>query len=142
MGHMNGGVVLESFAERLQEERKRLQLSQDELGALAGVSRKSQSGYEVGARYPDAGYLLSLFKAGIDVCYLLTGNRTGTSSLNSKEEGLLLIDAFEVVSKRLKKHDVSLEKRKEAAWLLYKIYKENETPDEQMVESVINLIEF
>lgn len=133
---------MSSFAYRLQEERKRLNLNQEAFGALARVSRTAQSNYELGLRVPDVTYLQAIESEGVDVCYLLTGNRTGTSSLNSKEEGLLLIDAFEVVSKRLKKHDVSLEKRKEAAWLLYKIYKENETPDEQMVESVINLIEF
>jgi hypothetical protein len=51
------------------------------------------------------------------------------------------IDAYEVVCKKLKKYDVSLEKRKEAAWLLYQIYKENDSPDEKMIESVINLLD-
>ncbi|XVN73919.1 hypothetical protein AAEX37_00995 [Oligella sp. MSHR50489EDL] len=132
---------MNSFAVRLQEERKRLNINQEAFGALAGVSRTAQSNYELGLRTPDITYLEAIKSSGVDICYLLTGNKTAAGTINSKVEGMLLMDAFDVVSKRLKKHDVSLEKRKEAAWLLYQIYKENEMLDEQMVESVINLLE-
>ncbi len=62
--------------ERLQEERKRLALTQQELADLCGVGARSQRNYESGERMPDATYLAALAAAGADVLYVLTGNRS------------------------------------------------------------------
>ncbi|QXZ10257.1 helix-turn-helix domain-containing protein [Comamonas sp. Y33R10-2] len=64
------------FFERLREERKRLGLSQTELGELGGVSKNAQSNYETGSRLPDVGYLVALKSGGVDIAYLLSGDRS------------------------------------------------------------------
>lgn len=72
-----------SFGERLREERERIGLNQDKFGELGGVNRNSQANYEKGTRKPDAAYLAAVAAEGVDVLYVLTGQRTP-----GKEEGL------------------------------------------------------
>lgn len=72
-----------SLGERLRAERERLGLSQEEFGRAGGVNRNSQANYEKGSRNPDAAYLASIAEVGVDVLYVLTGQRTP-----SREEGL------------------------------------------------------
>ena len=62
---------------RLREERERLGLSQEALGAVGGVRKQAQHLYESGARKPDMDYLTAVASAGVDVLYVLTGQRTG-----------------------------------------------------------------
>lgn len=59
--------------ERLAEERKRLRLTQAALGALGGVTKKTQLGYEKGLSSPTADYLQRISSAGVDVAFVLTG---------------------------------------------------------------------
>lgn len=70
-----------SFQVRLKEERKRIGLSQIELGQFGGVNKFSQSNYENGKRSPDARYLQGIASAGIDVGYVLTGKRYDVGQL-------------------------------------------------------------
>jgi len=65
-----------NFSERLVEERKRLGLNQEDFGAIAGVAKHSQLNYEKGTRIPDARYLIAIGERGVDVGYLLSGNRS------------------------------------------------------------------
>jgi len=58
------------------EERKRLYLTQEELGARGGVRQQSQYLYEKGERKPDSGYLAAVAAAGVDVLYVVTGVRS------------------------------------------------------------------
>ncbi len=67
---------MSGLGERLREERKRLGLSQADFGALGGVKANAQGKYEADERSPDAEYLTGLSAAGVDVLYLLTGQRT------------------------------------------------------------------
>ena len=62
---------------RLREERERLGLSQEALGVVGGVRKQAQHLYESGARKPDMDYLTAVASAGVDVLYVLTGQRTG-----------------------------------------------------------------
>lgn len=64
-----------SIGDRLREERDRLLLSQHILASKAGVSRMSQVNYESGKRSPDANYLKEVAAVGVDVTYVVTGNR-------------------------------------------------------------------
>jgi transcriptional regulator with XRE-family HTH domain len=66
---------MDTFHERLQEERKRLGLSQSEFGEAGGVQKRAQINYESGERQPDALYLQRLTTIGVDVLYVLTGKR-------------------------------------------------------------------
>lgn len=60
---------------RLKEERLRLGFSQTKLGELCGVKISAQQRYEKGIRKPDASYLMSAHRIGIDVEYVVTGVR-------------------------------------------------------------------
>ncbi len=60
---------------RLKEERERLSLSQNQMAAIAGVTGRSQQNYESGKRAPDSNYLAALSQAGVDVLYIITGER-------------------------------------------------------------------
>ena len=63
--------------ERLQAERKKMQLNQEQMAKLGGVSKRSYCHYEAGERVPDANFLAAIASAGADVGYILTGNRAG-----------------------------------------------------------------
>lgn len=56
-------------------ERQRIGLSQEALGAHASVSKFTQLNYEKGKRSPDSNYLEAISKAGVDVLYVITGQR-------------------------------------------------------------------
>jgi len=50
-------------------------MNQVDFGALGSVTKSAQLNYEKGERSPDADYLMALIPHGIDVHYLLTGER-------------------------------------------------------------------
>lgn len=64
-----------SFCERLRAERTRLGLNQTDFAALAGVTKKTQMLYEAGDRAPDTHYLTAVTQAGVDMYYLITGQK-------------------------------------------------------------------
>lgn len=66
---------MSTIGERLREERERLGLSQTAFGARGGVLKQAQLKYEQGTRMPDAAYLAAVAAHGVDVTYVLTGNR-------------------------------------------------------------------
>ncbi|MCT7309711.1 helix-turn-helix domain-containing protein [Ralstonia sp. CHL-2022] len=68
-----------SIAKRLREERKRLGLTQERFGAKGGVGKLAQLNYEKGERSPDAEYLAALTQIGVDVSYVLTGERVAVA---------------------------------------------------------------
>lgn len=80
---------MKEFGTRLREERIRLGLDQEGFGLLGGVKKNAQSNYENGLRKPDSDYLAGIAAAGVDVLYVLTGNRTPVSDLSSKESALV-----------------------------------------------------
>lgn len=63
------------IGERLKEERERLGLSQTDFAARAGASKNTQYNYEKGERSPDANYLAAAAAEGVDVLYVVTGER-------------------------------------------------------------------
>lgn len=79
---------MNSFGDRLREERKRLELSQDAMAAAGGVQRLSQINYEAGKRSPDWDYLALVAAAGVDVQYVLTG-KVSSAELSADEDELL-----------------------------------------------------
>lgn len=79
---------MEKFGARLKEERKRLGLKQAQLAELAATTNVAQSRYESGDRSPDWGYLSAIASAGVDVLYVLTGQRD-TSTLSPDEADLV-----------------------------------------------------
>ncbi|MDF0732337.1 helix-turn-helix transcriptional regulator [Pseudomonas entomophila] len=79
------------IGERLKEERERLCLNQTEFAARAGASKNTQYNYEKGERSPDANYLIAAAGHGVDVLYVLTGERKRevSGSLTASEANVL-----------------------------------------------------
>lgn len=66
---------METFGDRLREERRRLGLTQTEFAAISGQKKQSQVRYESGERSPDGNYFAALARADVDIMYVLTGTR-------------------------------------------------------------------
>jgi transcriptional regulator with XRE-family HTH domain len=64
-----------NIGERLREERIRLGFNQADFAAFAGVAKTSQFNYEKGDRSPDAVYLAAVAEKGVDVLYVVIGQR-------------------------------------------------------------------
>ena len=79
------------IGDRLKEERLRLGLNQSDFAALAQVTKNSQLNYEKGDRSPDAEYLAAVAGAGVDVLYVVTGERkpTQAESISAEEAALI-----------------------------------------------------
>lgn len=60
---------------RLREERERLGLSQPKFAELAGTTKQTLFSWETGKTAPDGFQLAALAAAGVDVLYVLTGER-------------------------------------------------------------------
>lgn len=73
---------MNSFCDRLKEERIRLGINQAEFAERTGVQRRAQVNYESGDRFPDAKYLGLASEVGVDVQYLVSGKRSGCNVLN------------------------------------------------------------
>lgn len=74
--------------ERLREERERLGFNQTDFAAIGGLTKLTQLNYEQNKRAPDSVYLAAIAKAGADVQYIITGQRSG-ERLPSREAALL-----------------------------------------------------
>lgn len=68
--------MLQLFFERLREERERLGFTQDEMVEKTRVSKRSYCAYESGETAPSAKLLTALINIGMDVPFLLTGQRS------------------------------------------------------------------
>lgn len=94
---------IEDIGHRLQLDRKRLGLSQTEMGDVTGVSRAAQAGYEGGRSSPDVLYALKASAAGIDLDYVLTGKTSLEASIDKFDWTLAeeLMAAMHTVSDEL-----------------------------------------
>jgi len=82
---------MDSLGNRLREERERLGLSQEAFGEIGGVKKLAQRNYEKGNRQPDASYLTAVAAIGVDVMYVLTGQRVAPvqPALSRREAALV-----------------------------------------------------
>ncbi len=78
-----------SIGERLREERERLKMSQPVFGEIGGVQKRAQINYESDGRTPDAQYLQAISRIGVDVLYVLTGERSAAGALTPDERQML-----------------------------------------------------
>ncbi|HBO9342665.1 helix-turn-helix domain-containing protein [Pseudomonas aeruginosa] len=69
------GDHLSTIGERLREERERKGMNQSSFAEVGGVQKRAQINYEKDERHPDAAYLAAIAAAGVDVLYVLTGQR-------------------------------------------------------------------
>lgn len=91
-----------SMGERPKEERERLELNQTQMGAVGGVKKLAQIDYEKGLRFPSADYLVALVGAGVDVMYVLTGERLANLALSADEQQLLAMYEAAPLQKKMK----------------------------------------
>jgi transcriptional regulator with XRE-family HTH domain len=76
----------EEIGSRLQEERKRCGMTQNQLAEALGISKRTQANYESGSSDATASYLSNVaVQFNFDVPYILTGRRT-TLALDSLDE--------------------------------------------------------
>jgi len=68
--------LVTSIGGRLRAERLRLEMSQEAFGLIAGVTKQAQINYEKDHRHPDSRYLASMAGSGVDVLYVITGQRS------------------------------------------------------------------
>jgi transcriptional regulator with XRE-family HTH domain len=61
---------------RLREERERLGMNQDDFAATGGVGKRALIHYEKNERSPDTTFLSAVAAAGVDVLYVITGQRS------------------------------------------------------------------
>lgn len=82
---------MSDLGSRLKSERKRLDLSQQAFGAIGGVEANAQGKYESGERIPRSDYLAALGKHGVDVLYVLSGERApiALDTLNDTERAII-----------------------------------------------------
>lgn len=80
---------LDDFFVRLKEEREKTTLTAQEFAALGGAKRSTQFNYEKGAKFPGIDYLIKLYRAGVDINYIVTGKRSTADPMTQA-----LIEAF------------------------------------------------
>lgn len=88
---------------RLAEERKRLRFNQTDFGRLGGVSKGSQILYEKGGGFPTAEYLAAVATAGVDVRYVLTGEREGPVPISLSSDEQILLQGYRAMDKATQK---------------------------------------
>ncbi|WP_010226708.1 helix-turn-helix domain-containing protein [Pseudomonas donghuensis] len=87
-----------NIGERLREERARLGFNQAEFAAFAGVAKTSQFNYEKGERSPDAAYLAAVAVKGVDVLYVVTGERKAIPASCLTPEAKEFFEVYQQVS--------------------------------------------
>lgn len=89
--------MLGDFAKRLKEIRTSMNLTMSEFSDLGDVGATTQGAYEKESdderRYPDVRYLLNLKSHGVDIHYLLTGEKSPDNVISPQT--LEIINAYE-----------------------------------------------
>ncbi len=65
----------ESIGERIKSERRRLGLSQDKFAEAGGIRRTTLYQYEHGDRRPSLDFLMKSTSVGLDLAYIIFGER-------------------------------------------------------------------
>ena len=94
---------MSTVGKRLREERKRLGLTQQEFAALGGIASNAQAHYESGERQPKSGYLIGVAAAGVDILYVLLGQRTPTQEASLTPEEARVVAHYRTLPKEDRK---------------------------------------
>ena len=82
----------EEIGSRLQEERKRCGMTQNQVAEALGIAKRTQANYEAGSSDATASYLSKVtVQFQFDVPYILTGLRStlALDSLNEDEDSIV-----------------------------------------------------
>lgn len=85
-----------TFAARLKEERVRLGMTQPAIAEIGGVSKSTIVSYESGVHVPDAVFLSRLVTRGLDLHFVVTGERAAVKA-GADLDWTLFQDVLEVV---------------------------------------------
>jgi transcriptional regulator with XRE-family HTH domain len=85
---------LQHIGERLRGERARLGLSQVVFADACGVNRSTLASWEKGEQSPTAGVLSTMAGLGVDVLYVVTGERAPLSSGALSQEERQLVASY------------------------------------------------
>ena len=80
-----------TIGERLREERERLKLTQPSIAEAAGTTKQTQHAYETDRTPPKASYLAKVASLGVDVAYVITGERLENTATTPLELSYLRI---------------------------------------------------
>jgi transcriptional regulator with XRE-family HTH domain len=94
---------MDTIGERLREERERLDFNQVAFGAIGGVAKRAQIHYEQNERSPDAKYLAAVAKVGVDVRYVITGERKGPVPVKLTEEEAAMLTYWREATKPVRR---------------------------------------
>jgi transcriptional regulator with XRE-family HTH domain len=83
-----------SIGQRLREERDAQNLTQEALASALGITKKTQGLYERDERSPNADYLSAIQGLGLDVMYILTGQRMPRPAEGLSERESAVLDNF------------------------------------------------
>ncbi len=102
---------------RLCEERVRLQMTQGDLAKAVGISRTSATMYEAGRQLPGAEVMLGLYQLGIDILFILTGQRSRNAPLDVCRFDAALTEA----NRQSRENNEQLNQREllDRAWVIY-----------------------
>ena len=89
--------------ERIRGERERLGFSQADFAALADSTRKTLFNWESGTASPNAAVLAAWAEAGLDVLYVVTGQRSSAQPANDAAEQVLL-DSYRRCNAQARQH--------------------------------------
>lgn len=88
------GRDLSTIGARLREERERLGLNQTDFAGLGEASKHSQIDWENDKSAPNARFLAAIAEAGVDVRYVVTGERGATSA--HATGGFVMVPRYDV----------------------------------------------
>jgi transcriptional regulator with XRE-family HTH domain len=91
-----------SVADRLRQERERLGLTQTEFGALDDASKSTVQAWERGTAYPNARFLAAAAAAGLDVRWVVTGERDYAAPPAMTADEAALLAVFRVASREVR----------------------------------------
>lgn len=86
-----------TIGERLKEERQRIGVNQTVLAEKCGVTKNTQLAYEKGDRNPDTVYLAQAASLGLDILYLVTGERKPVPAESISAEAAQFLKAYQRV---------------------------------------------
>ena len=86
-----------TLADRLRRERELRKLTQRELATIGNVQANAQGHYESGLRIPRADYLSLIANAGLDVHFIVTGERMPLDGFGLSKTEEAVIKSFRVL---------------------------------------------
>lgn len=130
-----------NLGDRLRNERLRLEMNQTALATVGGVGKSSQILYESGKRVPDANYLIAVANIGVDVDYVLFGEKKMTVADQYLDTDLLteIIDAVDTWATQ-RQSPVPSKIKGELITLFYQQFRAQTVVDQELLSRHLKLV--